>query len=62
MKNDPTKLGNGANLTSDDRAAAFRLLGIQPAAEWCWNNSDLVEALTNGVEVTDSGMRIMGDN
>lgn len=50
------------NFTDADRAAAFRLLGIQPAAEWCWTNSDLVEALTNGVEVTDRGLRIMGEN
>lgn len=45
-------------ITDADRPAAFRLLGVQPAAEWCWSNSDIAEALTHGVEV-NGGLRIM---
>ncbi len=46
-------------ITDADRPAAFRLLGVQPAAEWCWTNTDIAEALTHGVDCTTSGLRIM---
>ena len=48
-------------MSETDRMKAFELLGIKPAAQWCWDDSDLVRALAQGIVVTSDGARPLAD-
>lgn len=46
-------------MTAADRAAAARLIGIAPAALWCWTDADLQRALRNGIRLTAFGAQVL---